>query len=62
MAEVLTKKGSPEVSAIVVTDPVQITAYGLGDGDCVTFFKKSNMMQTAKRLRERVVALFHHLS
>lgn len=39
MPEVLTKKGSPEVSAIVVTDPVQITAYGLGDGDCVTFLK-----------------------
>lgn len=39
MAEVLTKKGSPEVSAIVVTDPVQITAYGLGEGDCVTFLK-----------------------
>lgn len=39
MPEVLTKQGSPDVSAIIVTDPVQITAYGLGDGDCVTFLK-----------------------
>lgn len=39
MAKVLTKQGSPEVLAVVVTDPVQITAYGLGTGDCVTFHK-----------------------
>lgn len=39
MTEILTKKNSPEVSAIIVTDPVQITAYGLGDGDCITFLK-----------------------
>lgn len=39
MAEILTKEGSPEVSAIVVTNPVQITAYGLQSGDCVTFLK-----------------------
>lgn len=39
MAEVLTKKNSPDVSAIIVTDPVQITAYGLKEGDCVTFLK-----------------------
>lgn len=39
MVEVLTKENSPEVSAIVVTDPIQITAYGLQKGDCVTFLK-----------------------
>lgn len=39
MAEILTKEGSPEVSAIIVTTPVQITAYGLKSGDCVTFLK-----------------------
>lgn len=39
MVEVLTKENSPEVSAIIVTEPVQITAYGLQDGDCVTFLK-----------------------